>query len=74
MTRLALKVKQQKLEKIRIESLESWIKRSFPTRHYNRCWLCGRSRSYMREFGICRICFRKYAREWLIMGVKKSSW
>jgi small subunit ribosomal protein S14 len=43
------------------------------TKYYNRCRLCGRSRSYMREFGICRVCFRKYAREGLIMGVKKAS-
>lgn len=43
------------------------------TKYYNRCRTCGRNRSFMREFGICRVCFRKYAREGLIMWVKKSS-
>ncbi|MEI7562286.1 MAG: uS14 family ribosomal protein [bacterium] len=34
-----------------------------PTKFYNRCRLCGRSKSYIRDFGICRVCLRKYARE-----------
>ncbi|MFW5890902.1 MAG: hypothetical protein ACOCUI_01640 [bacterium] len=33
------------------------------TKYYNRCKVCGKTRSYMRDFGVCRICFRKYARE-----------
>jgi len=45
-----------------------------PTKFYNRCRLCGRSKSYIRDFGICRVCLRKYAREWLIMWLKKASW
>jgi small subunit ribosomal protein S14 len=43
-------------------------------RTYNRCNLCGRPRGYMRRFGICRVCFRAYARRGEIMGVRKSSW
>lgn len=39
-----------------------------------RCKLCGRPRANYRKFGICRICFRKYASEGLIPGVKKASW
>jgi len=31
----------------------------FSTRKVNRCWRCGRNRSFMRKFGICRICFRE---------------
>jgi small subunit ribosomal protein S14 len=46
----------------------------FKVRAYNRCKLCGRPRSYMRRFGICRICFRKLALEGLLPGVTKSSW
>ncbi len=46
----------------------------FKVRTYNRCRLCGRPRSYMRKFGICRICFRKLALEGLLPGVTKSSW
>ncbi|MCC6694614.1 MAG: type Z 30S ribosomal protein S14 [Candidatus Hydrogenedentes bacterium] len=46
----------------------------FKARAYTRCRLCGRPRSYMRKFGICRICFRKLALEGLLPGVTKSSW
>ena len=41
---------------------------------YNRCKVCGRARSYMRKFGMCRICFRENALKGLIPGVTKSSW
>ena len=30
--------------------------------------------SEVRDFGICRVCLRRYAREGLIMGLKKASW
>lgn len=43
-------------------------------RHRNRCVRCGRSRSYMRKFKLCRICFRKLALAGEIPGVVKSSW
>lgn len=46
----------------------------FSSRQVNRCKLCGRPRGYMRRFQLCRICFRKYASEGLIPGVRKSSW
>ncbi len=46
----------------------------FAVRRYNRCHRCGRPRAYMREFGICRICFRELALEGLIPGVRKASW
>ena len=29
----------------------------FSTRQYNRCKLCGRPHAYLRDYGICRICF-----------------
>jgi len=47
---------------------------TYPTRVYNRCELCGKTRGYMRKFGTCRICFRELARNGKIMGVTKSSW
>ncbi len=40
----------------------------------NRCARCGRSRGYIRRFGICRICFRELAYKGYLPGVKKSSW
>lgn len=46
----------------------------FSTRVYNRCKICGRPHSYMRKFGICRICFRELAYKGQIPGVKKASW
>ncbi|MDR1928717.1 MAG: type Z 30S ribosomal protein S14 [Endomicrobium sp.] len=46
----------------------------FATRRRNRCRLCGRSRGFYRDFGICRICLRNLARNGEIPGVTKSSW
>ena len=46
----------------------------YPTRRYNRCELCGRSRGYYRKFKICRLCFRMLAHRGEIPGVMKSSW
>ncbi|MFA5055450.1 MAG: type Z 30S ribosomal protein S14 [Dehalococcoidia bacterium] len=46
----------------------------FQVRQKNRCQLCGRSRGYIRMFGLCRICFRTLALEGKIPGVRKSSW
>jgi len=49
-------------------------KPKYSTRKVNRCWRCGRKRGYMRDFGLCRICFRELATKGRIPGVKKSSW
>jgi small subunit ribosomal protein S14 len=46
----------------------------FKVRVYNRCRMCGRPRGYLREFGLCRICFRTLALRGEIPGVTKSSW
>ena len=40
----------------------------------NRCNVCGRPRSYNRQFGICRICLRNMAHQGKLPGVVKSSW
>lgn len=58
---------------------KSWIAKwkkakKFKVREYNRCELCGRRRAYIRDFCMCRECFRKYAAQGLIPGVRKSSW
>lgn len=45
-----------------------------PTRLRNRCIVTGRSRSYMRRFGLSRITFRELALKGEIPGVTKSSW
>ncbi len=49
-------------------------KQKYKVRYRNRCPFCGRSRSYMRRFGMCRICFREKALKGEIPGVKKVSW
>jgi len=46
----------------------------FSVRGYNRCPLCGRSRAFIRKFGVCRICFRSLASRGEVAGVTKSSW
>lgn len=49
-------------------------KLKYKTRYMSRCRLCGRQRGYMRKFGLCRLCFRKYAHRGDIPGVRKASW
>lgn len=49
-------------------------KAKFRTRVVRRCQVCGRSRGYMRDFGLCRICFRENAEAGVIPGIRKSSW
>ncbi|MCK4234603.1 type Z 30S ribosomal protein S14 [candidate division WOR-3 bacterium] len=49
-------------------------KPKFKVRAYNRCKRCGRSRGYLRKFGLCRICFRELALKGNIPGVRKASW
>ncbi|MBI4098672.1 MAG: type Z 30S ribosomal protein S14 [Candidatus Magasanikbacteria bacterium] len=46
----------------------------FTTRIVRRCFKCGRKRAYMRDFDLCRICFREMANQGLLPGVRKSSW
>jgi small subunit ribosomal protein S14 len=46
----------------------------FSSRRYHRCLACGRRRSYIRRFQICRICFRELASQGKIPGVVKASW
>lgn len=46
----------------------------FGVRAYNRCNVCGRARAFMSYFGLCRICFRKFALQGFLPGVKKTSW
>lgn len=49
-------------------------KQKFHVRQVNRCLLCGRSRGYLRRFGLCRLCFREKAHKAELPGVLKASW
>ncbi len=56
------------------EGLALLPRNSSPTRKTNRCAETGRSRGYMRQFGLSRIAFREHASKGEIPGVTKSSW
>ena len=49
-------------------------KLKFAIRYRNRCSRCGRARSFMRKFGLCRLCFRELAANGELPGVTKASW
>ena len=74
MARTALVVKCERKKKAHTRAVKAGKKPKKSTRTYNRCANCGKIRSYMRRFGLCRICFRQLASEGLVMGVRKSSW
>ena len=61
MARKAMIIKQQRKPK-------------YSTQAYTRCKICGIPHSYLRKFGICRICFRELAYKGQIPGVRKASW
>ena len=49
-------------------------KPKYSTRVIRRCWRCGRNHGYIRDFNICRICFRELAENGDLPGVTRSSW
>lgn len=49
-------------------------KPKFGVRAYNRCRRCGRSRAFLRQFGMCRLCVRQLAHRGELPGVRKASW
>lgn len=55
-------------------ALQKLPRNSSPTRLKNRCEVTGRSRGYMRKFGLSRITFREMASNGLLPGIRKSSW
>ncbi len=54
--------------------VKSKKKPKYSSRIVRRCWRCGRRRGYLRDFNLCRICFRELANNGQIPGIKKSSW
>lgn len=56
------------------EGLQKLPRNSSPSRVNNRCAITGRSKAYLRDFGLSRIKFRELALEGKIPGVRKSSW
>jgi len=56
------------------DALDKLPRNSSKKRLHNRCKLTGRPKGYMRDFGICRVVFRKMALEGKIPGITKASW
>ena len=55
-------------------ALQKMPRDSTPNRIRNRCEMTGRSRAYIRAFGISRIALRELALEGKIPGLRKASW
>lgn len=72
MARTSLVVKQARLEARRLRALASGKPMKNICKHYNRCKLCGRTRSFIRDFWICRVCFRTHARQGQMLGIRKA--
>ena len=56
------------------EGLQRIPRNASPVRLNNRCAITGRSRGYLRKFGVSRLVFRDMALDGKIPGVKKASW
>lgn len=67
-------LRKQLKEEGRWEELDKLPRNSNPIRLHNRCQLTGRPKGYMRDFGICRVVFRKMALNGKIPGITKASW
>lgn len=61
-------------EEGRWDELDKLPRNSSRVRLHNRCKLTGRPKGYMRQFGLCRVAFRKMALDGKIPGVTKASW
>uniref|UniRef100_UPI0030039BCA ribosomal protein S14 n=1 Tax=Prototheca vistulensis TaxID=2689584 RepID=UPI0030039BCA len=49
-------------------------KNSMFVRLKNRCYITGRSRGFIKKWGVSRIIFRELAAKGLLPGIIKSSW
>ncbi|MEX0821870.1 MAG: 30S ribosomal protein S14 [Rhodothermales bacterium] len=73
-------VKQYAERRRRLKEEGDWVglqklpRDSSPVRLNNRCPLTGRTRGFLRDFGVSRIVFREMALEGKIPGVRKASW
>lgn len=72
-TAVNMKLSEEERQEARTK-LNKLPKNSAQTRVRNRCALTGRSRGFLRKFGICRNEFRRLANFGHIPGVTKSSW
>jgi small subunit ribosomal protein S14 len=57
-----------------VVKLQKLPRNASPIRVRNRCSQSGRTRGYLRKFGLSRIALRELALQGQIPGVVKSSW
>lgn len=57
-----------------LEGMAQLPRNANPVRQHNRCAITGRSKGYLRSFGLSRITFREQASNGKIPGITKSSW
>ncbi len=74
MARKAVIAKANRLKKAFQQAIADGRKPKESTKVFNCCSECGRTRWYLGQFDICRICFREKANAWELPGVRKSSW
>lgn len=73
-------VAQHAAKRRRLKAEGDWVglqkmpRDSSPVRMNNRCPLTGRTRGFLRDFGVSRIVFREMALSGKIPGVRKASW
>lgn len=63
---------EERMEALR--KLQALPRNASPSRVRNRCLISGRTRGFLRRFGMSRIDFRLLALRGNIPGVRKSSW
>ena len=57
-----------------VQKLSKRGRNESPSRQTNRCPQCGRIHGYLRRFGMCRLCVRKFFVQGYLPGLVKSSW
>lgn len=68
---VALPIEERQAAQNKLSSLP---RDSSATRIRNRCSVTGRSRGYLKKFGLSRVTFREMALNGEIPGITKSSW
>ncbi len=74
MARCSKIAKAAKLKKKFLTALANWKKPLEATKVFNVCGVCWRTRWYLWQFDMCRICVREKANAWELPGMRKSSW
>lgn len=74
MARKSKIAKAKRLKKAFLQAIADGRKPKEATKVFNACDKCGRTRGYLGNFGVCRICFREKANAGELPGVRKSSW